>query len=182
MAGYVSEIFSRESSDELFAGYDYLKSIDRDQLPDELTTITQSLHNTALQRVDRSAASFGLAAHVVFLDPSLVGLALRIPTEMKIKDGVERWILRAAMEGSLPKSVLWRKKSKFWQGTGLHDLLAREADTQITDADFRRERSLPNGLVLNSKEELMYYRFFREHFGELVDLSWMGRTRGAPRT
>jgi hypothetical protein len=26
--------------------------------------------------------------------------------------------------------------------------------------EFRRERSLPNGWVLNTKEELMYYRVF----------------------
>jgi asparagine synthase (glutamine-hydrolysing) len=34
--------------------------------------------------------------------------------------------------------------------------------------------------VLNSKEEIMYYRIFREHFGNMEDLSWMGRTKGAP--
>ena len=49
------------------------------------------------------------------------------------------------------------------------------------DDEFRRERTLPNGWVLNTKEELMYYRIFRAQFGELSDLSWMGRTKGAPR-
>jgi hypothetical protein len=46
---------------------------------------------------------------------------------------------------------------------------------------FRRERSLPNGWVLNTKEELMYYRVFEEQLGEVDDLLWMGRTKGAPR-
>jgi hypothetical protein len=27
---------------------------------------------------------------------------------------------------------------------------------------------------------LMYYRIFKEHFGELAQLDWMGRTKGAP--
>ena len=45
---------------------------------------------------------------------------------------------------------------------------------------FCRERRLPNGWMLNTKEELMYYRIFRDHFGDLADLSWMGRTKGAP--
>jgi len=27
----------------------------------------------------------------------------------------------------------------------------------------------------------MYYCIFRDHFGEMSDLSWMGRTKGAPR-
>ena len=76
--------------------------------------------------------------------------------------------------------MLWRRKAKFWQGAGVGDLLAQYADEQISDDDFRRERSLPNGWLLNTKEELMYYQIFKEHFGKLDDLSWMGRTKGAP--
>ena len=53
-----------------------------------------------------------------------------------------------------------------------------EADEKITDNDFKKERKLKNGWKLNTKEELMYYRIFREHFGEFEDLSWMGRTKG----
>jgi asparagine synthase (glutamine-hydrolysing) len=59
--------------------------------------------------------------------------------------------------------------------------LARYADAQVNDADFKRERKLENGLLIRTKEELMYYRIFREHFGEFADLSWMGRTKGAPQ-
>jgi asparagine synthase (glutamine-hydrolysing) len=59
-------------------------------------------------------------------------------------------------------------------------LLALSAEEQITDEQFYRERVLPNGWTLDDKEALMYYRIFREHFGELEDLSWMGRTKGAP--
>jgi asparagine synthase (glutamine-hydrolysing) len=122
----------------------------------------------------------------------------------------EKWILRQALADVLPDEVLWRRKAKFWQGAGVGDLLARYAEENVTNMlwrrkpkfwqgagvgdllaryaeenvtnnDFRCERSLPNGWSLDSKEELMYYRIFREHFGELNDLSWMGRTKGAPR-
>ena len=93
---------------------------------------------------------------------------------------VEKWILRRALIDALPANVLWRRKAKFWQGAGVEDLLAQYAEEQITDGDFQRERTLLNGWTLNSKE-LMVYRIFKEHFGELRDLSWMGRTKGAPR-
>ena len=53
-------------------------------------------------------------------------------------------------------------------------------DSQISTSDFMRERNLPNGWLVNTKEELLYYRIFKEQFGELQDLSWMGRTKGAP--
>jgi len=175
-AGYVLEVFSGEGGDELFAGYDYLKSIDPAKLDDELVHITSSLHNTALQRVDRCASAFGLVAHVPFMDPDIVKYALRIPARYKLQEGDEKQILRLAMVGTLPEEVLRRPKAKFWQGAGVQDLLAQYADEHITMTEFMREQRLPNGWLLASREELMYYRIFRDHFGKANSLSWMGRS------
>lgn len=176
-SGYVGEAFSGEVGDELFAGYHYLKTIDPKDLERELLDITGRLHNTALQRVDRCAAAHALAAHVVFADPVFVDFAMRIPTVLKLKDGVEKWILRKAMEGMIPEHVLWRPKAKFWEGAGVATLFSDYANKRITDQDFRNERTLKNGWILNSKEELFYYRIFREHFGSLENLDWMGRSK-----
>ncbi|MHB0989616.1 MAG: hypothetical protein ACYC3P_13285, partial [Bellilinea sp.] len=60
------------------------------------------------------------------------------------------------------------------------DLLADHANQAISERDFFAERRLPNGWTLHSKEELLYYRIFKEHFGELDHLDWVGRTKGAP--
>ena len=178
---HVDAVFSGEGGDELFAGYDYLKSLEMSELPAELIDITGRLANTALQRVDRSASAHGTIAHVAFLDPEVVDYALRIPVEYKLRGGVEKWILRRALDGMLPEEVLNRKKSKFWQGAGVEELVSDHAEERISDSDFRRERKLPNGWEINTKEELFYYRIFRERFGEVEDLSWMGRTKGAPK-
>lgn len=177
---YVPAVLSGEGGDELFAGYAYLKHIPPAYLADELRDITDRLHNTALQRVDRSASAHGTVAHVPFLDPDVVAYALRIPVEYKIRDNVEKWILRQALQGALPPAILDRPKAKFWEGAGIGDLLSHYAEAHITNADFHAARSLPNGWRLNSKEELLYYRFFKDFFGELDDLTWMGRTKGAP--
>ncbi|MDQ1351311.1 MAG: hypothetical protein QG657_1613 [Acidobacteriota bacterium] len=174
---YVAEVFSGEGGDELFAGYEYLKALDPAMLPGELIDITGRLHNTALQRVDRSAAAHGTVAHVAFLDPDVVEYAHRIPVKYKIRDGVEKWILRRAIEGKLPDRVLNRTKAKFWEGAGVKEHLAQYAEGHITSDDFNRERTLKNGWLLDSKEELMYYRIFKEYFGNLENLSWMGRTK-----
>jgi asparagine synthase (glutamine-hydrolysing) len=176
---YVPAVLSGEGGDELFAGYDYLKRIPPALLREELLDITGRLHNTALQRVDRCASAHGTVAHVPFLDPDVFDYALRIPVEYKLRKNVEKWILRRAVNGALPPKILNRPKAKFWEGAGVGELLACHAEERITDSDFRAEQTLPNRWQLNSKEELLYYRLFREFFGEMDDLAWMGRTKGA---
>ncbi len=179
-ADYVPTVFSGEGGDELFAGYEYIKTLDPDALSGELIDITCRMHNTALQRVDRCASAHGTTAHLAFLDPDVLDYALRIPPEYKLHTGVEKWILRQAVADTLPASIVNRPKAKFWEGAGVEDLLAQYAEEKVSDADFAQERYLSNGWVLNTKEELLYYRIFREHFGTFDDINWMGRTKGSP--
>lgn len=179
---FVPAVFSGEGADELFGGYSYLKDIPGKKLADELVDIIGRLHNTALQRVDRCASAHGTLPHIGFLDPDVVDLALRIPAKYKIHDGVEKWILRKAAQDLLPEAVLNRPKAKFWQGGGFNGFLADYANSQVSDQQFNEERNLKNGWQLNSKEEVLYYRIFAQHFGQIENLNWMGRTKGSPKT
>jgi len=172
-----------EGANELFGGCDYLKELEPKEMSDEIVKRSQRLYNTALLRVDRSASSHGLIPHVPFLDLDVFQYALSIPAELKVRRNgqvIDKWILRRALDGVLPDDLLRPSEATLWQGAGVGFLLAQSAENQITDAEFCRERVLPNGWTLEDKEALMYYRIFREHFGDLNDLSWMGRTKGAP--
>ena len=44
-----------------------------------------------------------------FLDYELVEFAVRAPASMKLRDGWTKWILRSALEGSLPEPIRSRK-------------------------------------------------------------------------
>lgn len=56
-------------------------------------------------------ANFGIPieARVPFLDYRVVEFAFSLPPEYLIQDGWHKWILRRALDGILPPSVIWRK-------------------------------------------------------------------------
>jgi asparagine synthase (glutamine-hydrolysing) len=71
------------------------------------------LANDILPKVDRASMAVGLEARVPYLDHELVAFALRLPPHLKM-DGLRRKVvLRRAMRGRLPESVLRRGKSGF---------------------------------------------------------------------
>lgn len=68
---------------------------------------------TLLDRMDRASMYSGLEARVPFADIRIMQCLYNVPWSMKSQNGVEKSLLRNAVKGLLPDSVLFRKKSPY---------------------------------------------------------------------
>lgn len=68
---------------------------------------------TLLERKDRMSMYCGLEVRVPFCDYRIAEYLYGVPWEYKDHKGYEKGLLRTAMDGLLPESVLWRKKSPY---------------------------------------------------------------------
>lgn len=68
---------------------------------------------TLLDRKDRMSMYNGLEVRVPFCDYRIVEYAYNMPWEIKCCSGREKGILREAMKGLLPNSIIFRKKSPY---------------------------------------------------------------------
>ncbi len=85
---------------------DFLKSI-------TYLEFKQRLPELLLMRVDKMTMATSVEGRVPFLDHAHVEYAFQVPTALKYKNGVTKYILKKACEGILPMDVIYRKKIGF---------------------------------------------------------------------
>lgn len=61
-----------------------------------------------LRYEDRNSMAFSVEARVPFLDYRLVEFVFSLPPNYRIRDGWNKWILRQAMQDTLPEKIRWR--------------------------------------------------------------------------
>ena len=66
-----------------------------------------------LMRVDKIGMSVSLEARVPFLDHELVDFTFDIPEQWKTRNGVTKYLLKKAVEGTIPDELIYRKKMGF---------------------------------------------------------------------
>jgi len=106
-----------------------------------------------LRYADRNAMAFGRETRFPFLDYELVDWATRLPDEALVKNGWQKYVLRRAAEGRLPRRIQWRADKvgyaaplDFWLRDGLkewaHGKLFSGPITDLEQYDRTSLRSL----------------------------------------
>ncbi len=71
------------------------------------------LPNDMLVKVDKMSMASSLEVRVPFLDETVMDIAARIPSELKLKGYTTKYLLRKLVSESLPKEIFKRKKQGF---------------------------------------------------------------------
>lgn len=102
---------------------------------------------------DRMDMANSMEARPAFLDHHLAEYAVTIPPEIRIRGGVEKWVLREAMVNVLPRELYERKKFAFMAPPAHTDPVKRAAVQEMIDhwltADRVRETDVLDSDQLN---------------------------------
>ena len=101
------------------------------------------LADDILVKVDRMSMATSLETRAPFLDGDLMELAFSMPGHLKIRNGERKWILKQAMKGTLPESILNRRKEGF--SIPMKNWLRRELQPLMRDL-LSRDRIGRRGL------------------------------------
>jgi len=92
------------------------------------------LPNQYNMKTDKMSMAASLEPRVPYLDQRIINWSTTIPTELKLKNSTEKYILRLAMKDLLPPQILKRKKLGFgtpvnlWLKTGMKEISAEILD------------------------------------------------------
>lgn len=128
---------------------------------------------------DKMTMAASLEARVPFLDREIVSWASTVPSDLKLKGNIEKYILRLAMKDILPPEILNRKKLGFgtpinlWLKTGLKEfsgeLLERlQKRQQIIRPDYvkKLKRGRNNKFLAGRIWNLLMFELWYETFIE----------------
>ena len=132
-----------------------------------------------LMRVDKMTMATSVEARVPFLDHRLVEYAAGVPRALKVEGRSGKHVLKRALEGVLPRDLLYRRKRGFGAPVEgwFRGASAAELESRVMESTLRRRGLLDYGFVARLFDE--HRRGAREwgfHLWALLNLSlWYDR-------
>lgn len=172
-------VFSGEGADEVAQGYIYFRDAPspQDAHEDSLRLLREIYLFDGL-RADRTMASQRLELRVPFLDLQFTHYYLNMEPEIRQpKDGVEKFLLRSAFDGTdiLPHDILWRHKEAFSDGVAskkksLFVILQEIVEKRMPEPfDEEAARKKYPHCTPRTKEALYYREVFEKSYPKLAE-------------
>ena len=124
---------------------------------------TGYLPDDILHKVDRAAMAVSLETRVPLLDHRVVALAWRLTPDVRVRDGVGKWVLREALARHVPRTLFERPKAGFAVPVGrwlrgplrpwAEDLLARDVLAREGLLDVTAVRRLWDAHLAGSSDD-----------------------------
>ncbi len=162
----IDKIATGDGSDELFAGYSFMK--DLDDLESYIRRISKSMTFSS----NEIGESFGLKVIQPFLDREVIDFSLEIPAGLKIRSengkSCGKWILRKAFEDVLPRDIVWQGKRPLEYGSGMRRLRQVISD-MVSDEEFKERPPSIKFISAVEKEHFYYYKIYKKVVGEIPE-------------
>lgn len=125
-----------------------------------------------LTKVDRMSMASSLEARSPLLDHELIEYVTRIPSSMKLKGSETKYIFKKAVEGFVPREILYREKQGF--GMPINEWINVQLKDRMT-SDLSDQRAMERGYFDSKYINLLldeHRRGRRDHSNPLWTL-WM---------
>ncbi|MGB8216083.1 MAG: asparagine synthase-related protein [Candidatus Methanoperedens sp.] len=120
-------MLSGQGADELFAGYKRYESMNPAELELALLKDLENIAENNLERDDAVTMANAVELRVPYLDREVVKLALRTAPELKIHNGIRKYILRLAAKKLLPDELVFKEKKAAQYSSGIYSALLKLA-------------------------------------------------------
>jgi asparagine synthase (glutamine-hydrolysing) len=165
----IKMVLSGEGADEIFGGYLYFHKAPNDrEFYEETVRKIFMLSKYDCLRANKATAAWGVETRVPFLDKEFLEVAMGFEPKEKMCSGgrIEKYVLRRAFEGYIPKEILWRQKEQFSDGVGYGwiDYLKKRAEGAVTDEMMANAKQRHPQQTPSTKEEYFYRTIFDSYF------------------
>jgi len=123
------------------------------------------LPSDILTKVDRMSMANSLEARVPLLDHRLIEFAMQIPAGLKMKGLETKYILKKAMEGIVPREILYREKQGFGVPIGdwINAQLRSRIHSDLSDRRFQERGYFEKSYIKTILDEHSSGRRDRSH-------------------